>query len=214
LGVAPPSTSPGAYTPSGLPVETGRRPSADGGQPPVSFRSCGFSPLQRFSPRFGLRVCCTPLPTLGFAAFPAGSSAPCGGRKLRPFPATLFVPFEGLFLTDSRTVSPRPLPPCRYRPAPAFADTGRPDSEALLHRRVRYDPPPLPVAVARAFPGLRFPSRRFPSTSFRSPLAPSIPHRPKTEREEGGVPVSSPVVRLSRPGRSLDVPGDRKRRST
>jgi hypothetical protein len=81
-------------------------------------------------------------------------------------------------------------------PATAFAVTGRPDFEALLHRRVRFDQPPLPVAVVRASPGLRSPSRCLPSTSFRYPCSP--PHRPRTG--EDGRPDDPPVARLSRLG--------------
>jgi hypothetical protein len=37
------------------------------------FRSCRFSRLQRFAPRGVLQVCCTLLPAMGFAVFPARS---------------------------------------------------------------------------------------------------------------------------------------------
>jgi hypothetical protein len=78
--------------------------------------------------------------------------------------------------------------PCRHGRCPlavtasrtAFADRWTAGFEALLHRRVRCARPPLPVAVARASPGLGFPSRYFPSTSFRFPR-PST-HRPRTGR--------------------------------
>jgi len=43
-----------------------------------------------------LRVCCTPLPALGFAAFREGTPGGPEGRRLSSsFPATGFVPFEG-----------------------------------------------------------------------------------------------------------------------
>lgn len=197
-GGAPPSASPSASTPGRLPCwnrGTGHRPVV--ATPPVSFRSCGFPPLQRLALRYGLRVCCTPLPTLGFVAFPVGTSHSLRRGENPTFP--------GDAVRTLRRVVPRrqphrvttaaaslPLPNLQ----PLSRSPARPDFEALLHRRVRCARPPLPVAVARASPGLRSPSRYLPSTSFRFPFLP--PHRPRTG--EDGRPDNSPVARLSRLG--------------
>jgi hypothetical protein len=56
------------------------RPDPARGQ--VLFRLHGFSPSWWFAPRAVLRVCCTPLPILGFAEFRAAWPVPCGsGRR-------------------------------------------------------------------------------------------------------------------------------------
>jgi hypothetical protein len=99
-------------------------------------------------------------------------------------------------LVDSRTVSPRPLPSCRYRPGdqPALRSTevdphtDRFDpawriaasrrrrraagSKALLHRRVRSVPPALPRANALSFHGLCSPPRSFRAPSPRGGAPP------------------------------------------
>jgi hypothetical protein len=53
--------------------------------PGDAFRPRGFAPPRRFAPHRRARACCIPLPTMGFAAFPAGLTARrtgrCGGRQ-------------------------------------------------------------------------------------------------------------------------------------
>lgn len=61
---------------------------------------------------------------------------------------------------------------------------GWPGFEALLHRRVRYARPPLPVAVARASPGLGFPSRHFPSHLVPVSVEPSDTVRGRGRTED------------------------------
>jgi len=53
-------------------------------------------------------------------------------------------------LPNSRTVSPQPLPACRFN-----------DFQALLRRKVRDVEPPLPAVDTLSFHGLRSPSRSF-----------------------------------------------------
>jgi len=109
------------------------------------------------------RACCIPLPVLGFAAFlgpgfPAspvrnGSSWECRGDP-RDAPHT---PRRSP-LDCSRTTSPWPLPPCRWRPPPLARSRhrrcrggvcgwgdGNLDFEALLRCRVRSADRPLPA---------------------------------------------------------------------
>jgi hypothetical protein len=47
----------------------------------VPFRLRGFSPPGRFAPSLILRVCCTPLPILGFIVFRLSLFWPCGSRS-------------------------------------------------------------------------------------------------------------------------------------
>jgi hypothetical protein len=97
-----------------------------------AFRPRGFTPPRRFSPRAApdrvrslfhergrkrIAACCR----LGFAAFPRRPPRPPNVAVPRPredrrFPATLIPPEDAL--AGSRTVSPRPVPPCWFRPPP------------------------------------------------------------------------------------------------
>jgi hypothetical protein len=65
----------------------------------------------------GLRVCCTPLPALGFIAFPV--TCPRRFRRSRgrenTIPAMWAHTLRRVPLADSRTASLRPLPSCRCR---------------------------------------------------------------------------------------------------
>jgi len=89
--IVPPSTCSGASTPppNGCPFGG----SGSGFQPDLSFRPRGFSPPRRLPPHRESRVCCTPLPILGFAAFHLASCAIAGCTEATIL-ATRFVPLE------------------------------------------------------------------------------------------------------------------------
>jgi hypothetical protein len=109
----------------------------------LAFRPRGSSPPRRFAPRERLRVCCTPLPALGFVAFrgrPSGRcsrGSPAGGGSV---PRDAVRTLRRVPLVNSRAASLRPLPSCRYhsisshRPRPV---------------RHRYDPVQKSVAPVR-----------------------------------------------------------------
>jgi hypothetical protein len=68
--IAPPSTSALCVHSRLRPPASGSSsPSARGRQVPSSFRPCRSSRLRRLAPRNALQVCCTLLPTMGFATF-------------------------------------------------------------------------------------------------------------------------------------------------
>jgi len=78
------------------------RPSARGCQVPDSFRPCCSSQLRRFSPRNASQVCCTLLPTMGFATFQARSPSHHRARPERFRPDVAIGPWRA---------RPRPLRP-------------------------------------------------------------------------------------------------------
>jgi len=71
-----PALVPGWWLATSLPA---LRPDPARGQ--VLFRLHGFSPSWWFAPRAVLRVCCTPLPILGFAEFRAALPVPRGSGR-------------------------------------------------------------------------------------------------------------------------------------
>lgn len=73
--------------------------------------STAFSTLE-------LRVCCTPQPTMGFVAFPAGSCLPLRVWAPSRLSQRRFHTLRRFPLIDSRIASPRPLPSCRCRTFP------------------------------------------------------------------------------------------------
>jgi hypothetical protein len=87
-----------------------RRFGPEGSTPEVSFRPRGFSPPRRVPPLLRSQACCIPLPILGSSRFWLVSE-PCD-PVIPPFPAMPDLPPEEL-PADSRSASPRPLPPCR-----------------------------------------------------------------------------------------------------
>lgn len=87
--------------------------SAFGSQPAwprIPFRPCGFAPLRRLPPLGGLRACCIPLPTLGFAAFPSSLPVCRSSLGSGTFPRDAVLTPRRIPLAISRTASPRPLP--------------------------------------------------------------------------------------------------------
>lgn len=100
------------------------RPDPARGQ--VLFRLHGFSPSWWFAPRAVLRVCCTPLPILGFAEFQAAWPVPCGsGRACRP--RRRFSPSK-LFPCQQPSLFRGLLPSCRSPPGGPVGSTSRPCS--------------------------------------------------------------------------------------
>jgi len=93
------------------------RPSGRWFHPPAHVPSSWFLTTSTASSTQGLRVCCTPLPVLGFIAFPAPGSR-CFRRSIGrrdAFPAMRVRTLRRVPLVSSRTASLRPLPSCRYR---------------------------------------------------------------------------------------------------
>jgi hypothetical protein len=98
----------------------------------VLFRLHGFSPSWWFAPRAVLRVCCTPLPILGFVEFRAGHTVPFGSggscrshRRLHPsklFPCPQPSLFRGL------------MPSCRSPSGNPVGPTSRPCSTGQVRR--------------------------------------------------------------------------------
>jgi len=76
----------------------------------VPFRLRGFSPPGRFAPSLILRVCCTPLPTLGFIVLRCSFFQPCGQRN--SVPSTMRHPSK-LFPLQQPSLSGF-LPSCRW----------------------------------------------------------------------------------------------------
>lgn len=176
-----------------------------GATPEVAFRPCGFAPLRRFPPHRGPRACCIPQPVLGFATFPPSRRRPKVGG-VRAFPSRRTYPSKES-PSDSRTASPRPLPPCRWylrafpartTPLPEWRLRGRwaqdLDFEALLRRRVPARPASLPMRTRPVLPGLVSPSRSFVS-GRRSRLPPS----PWPAPPEGGGSTANSVRHPSTP---------------
>jgi hypothetical protein len=99
-------------------------PSARRCQAPHTFRPRGFPPPRRLAPRIGSRVCCTPQPVLGFAAFRA-RGPPRGAEPFEGFPSSTAVPRH-----RGR------VPPCRYRRdvEPCSRGRRRFEAEATNHR--------------------------------------------------------------------------------
>jgi hypothetical protein len=155
--IAPPSTSACASTPSTLPPSTERGahrgehathrggsrwllhgllrcvPSARGCQPRVLFRPCRFSRLRRLAPHLRLQVCCTLLPTMGFAWLQASDQ----GRPATPAEAVVSdrpptraarSSHEGSTLLP-RTVSATPSPESSEAGVHAADVAVRPDPE-------------------------------------------------------------------------------------
>jgi hypothetical protein len=124
------------------------------------------------SPRFGLR-----------SALVASEDAR-SSRSL-PSPRRSIRTPRRMFPADSRTASPRPLPPCRFH-----------DFEALLRHRVRYACHRLPDHLRPSFLGFVPPSRSFwTATGSLLPSADELRTAPE-------------------PGRSLARADDRSRRAT
>jgi hypothetical protein len=122
---------------------------ARGSTPRLMFRPRGLSPPRRLSPHQGLRVCCAPLPTLGFAAFhprvSRASEETVGTRAV--LPAARSNPSKGSPRQQpyriTAAVAPLPLPRTRTPPtcrkgvpphpkAPRWAEVD--DGGALVHR--------------------------------------------------------------------------------
>jgi hypothetical protein len=93
------------------------RPSGQWFHPPTLVPSSWFLTTSTVSSTQGLRVCCTPLPALGFTAFPAPESR-CFRRssgRQDAFPAMRARTLRRVPLASSRTASLRPLPSCLCR---------------------------------------------------------------------------------------------------
>jgi hypothetical protein len=116
---APPPTSPMRVHSRGTSPPSARRCQA-----PHTFRPRGFPPPRRLAPRIGSRVCCTPQPVLGFAAFRA-RGPPRGAEPFEGFPSSTAVPRH-----RGR------VPPCRYRRdvEPCSRGRRRFEAEATNHR--------------------------------------------------------------------------------
>jgi len=87
------------------------------------FRSCGFAPLQRFPLLKRVQAYCILLPDLGFIAFPtfvyrnpheAARKMRTSFGAIRDFSRDADHTLRRKFLSESRTVSPRPLPACCF----------------------------------------------------------------------------------------------------
>jgi hypothetical protein len=95
---------------------------------------------------------------------------------------------------------------------------GWPGFEALLHRRVRYARPPLPVAVARASLGLVSLQGTSLHTSFRFPWSPPTPSEDgggrKTREAAGGSPFTSRAEARAVPGDRQTFPRTRFRKTS
>ena len=92
-----------------------RCPSVRWFHPPTLVPSSWFLTTSTAFSTQGLRVCCTPLPALGFIAFPTPGSR-CFRRslgRLDAFPAMRARTLRRVLLASSRTASLRPLPSCR-----------------------------------------------------------------------------------------------------
>jgi hypothetical protein len=101
----------------------------------VLFRLHGFSPSWWFAPRAVLRVCCTPLPILGFVEFRAGRPAPFGsGRSCRP--RRRFSPSK-LFPCPQPSLFRGLLPSCRSPSGNPVGSTARPCSTGQVRRGSR-----------------------------------------------------------------------------
>jgi hypothetical protein len=96
-----------------------------------------------------LRVCCTPLPILGFVEFRAGPPV-LSVPGFVPSSSTL-QPFEAFPLSAAVPLSRAPA----FLPF-AFRESGRFDFKALLHGSSPPRQKVLPPAVARCFLGLFF----------------------------------------------------------
>lgn len=101
----------------------------------VLFRLHGFSPSWWFAPRAVLRVCCTPLPILGFAEFraawpvPFGSGGACRPRR-RFSPSKLFPRLQPSLFRGL-------LPSCRSPSGAPVGPTSRPCSTGRVRRGSR-----------------------------------------------------------------------------
>jgi hypothetical protein len=116
-----PTSRPSADRPSARPLPEAEA-SFGGTVPPVSRVSPSwFLTTSAACSARGLRVCCTPLPALGFGAFPASASrTPEGARQVHRVPRVAVHTLRRVPLVSSRTASLRPLPSCRCR-VPAVA---------------------------------------------------------------------------------------------
>ena len=122
----------------------------------------------------GLRVCCTPLPAMGFDAFPGpASSSPEGVLDDLPVPRAAGHTLRRVPLISSRTASLRPLPSCLCctlslpgpaRPKPSVAPSLQPRlpdrcqcaaaGRSRCQRVRRRRPKPLPTRVRPVEPKL------------------------------------------------------------
>jgi len=174
------------------------------------------------------RACCIPLPILGFAAFPANRRLPSANPANRTcFVDALTLPRDAFHtprrtpLADSRTASPRPLPPRRSPRShlrTSFASVARGalrspfdqdvDLEALLRRRVRSACTAV-AGDAAPCPSMGFVPLQGPSTR-RSPRPAREPRRchPEGRFTTGPAPFRSQHPRPK--PRSLGPPTPRR----
>lgn len=112
-----------------------------------------------------LRVCCTPLPVLGFAAFPAAPLPGCLPKQVRGrgrrFPATPFTPLEGF-----------------------------PSSTAVLRHRSRC-PPAVAARPSRGGRGLTAPLQRLTASRGSQRAGPRIRRAGSERPERGRLPKES-----------------------
>jgi hypothetical protein len=158
---------------------------------PVAFHLHGFSPSWWFAPRAVLRVCCTPLPILGFAEFRAAWPVPRGSgsgpphRRMSPsklFPCQQPSPFRGL------------LPSCRSPPGGPVGSTSRPCSTSQV-RRVRKCCHSLSLVASLGF-----------SSASRGNMVHLFRESPPLARN-GRAVGTRPFPRATHPWNSLRSPG-------
>lgn len=143
------------------PPEGGLDPSSRGCQASSSFRPCRFSRLRRLAPHSTLQVCCTLLPVMGFAWFPA--SFPDARRtRLAPFCSAFLrgaTPFEAFPspVAGHRVTATRALPPsgcassATFQPPSQASVTFRP-RRLRRHRPQGLAPPERPLRLRQRLP--------------------------------------------------------------
>jgi len=94
---------------------------------PNTFHPCRSSRLRWLPPHTASRVCCTPLPVLGFARFPAGPTSLARARSDAP-PSVASLPLRSSFPIEAGGLSPG---------SPASSSLGPPLTEACGFPRPR-----------------------------------------------------------------------------
>jgi len=168
----------------------------------VTFRPRGFSPPRRLAPHRPSRVCCAPLPVMGFDAFHhRRRSAPEGPSRLRRDPRAASTP-RRIPLVSSRTASPRPLPSWRYRsnrvPRPDTAPRPKTPPRVPAARPPGRCDPKIPPAVEPRFlsrPRGSGSPKRASTTRPRVSIRPLPPKRRRPSRS----PVPASWLRRASP---------------